>query len=380
MNYHLLTGATGLLGRYLLRDLLLADVPVAVLVRPTRKLSAEERIESIVHYWEQQLGRELPRPVTFVGDITEPDLGLDEAESSWVAQNCTALIHSAASLSFYSTGPGTEPWRSNVGGVQNVLDFCEQTGITSLHHVSTAYMCGLRHGVVLESEVDEGQQPGNDYEQSKLEAEKLVRSCPHLERLTVYRPAIIVGDSETGFTTTFHGFYVALQLSNILVKSSRANETGKFDPGVSRFTLNGDERKNLVPVDWVSAVMSHIITNPEHHGRTYHLTPRHPVTVRLVRDVLEESNGFYGATFAGPGMELEELTEIEQLFYEHISEYNSYWRDDPEFDCTNTRLAAPHLQCPHVDRSMLLRLSHAAIDVSFSWNDRPVRQLSKVPV
>ena len=53
--------------------------------------------------------------------------------------------------------------------------------------------------------------------------------------------------------------------------------------------------------------------------------------------------------------------------------YKSYWRDDPDFDCANTRRALPDLQCPHVDRTMLLRLSKAAIANRFSWKDPPVK-------
>ena len=56
MSYMLLTGATGLLGRYLLRDLTLADVPLAVVVRPTRWESAAQRIETVMARWEDGVG------------------------------------------------------------------------------------------------------------------------------------------------------------------------------------------------------------------------------------------------------------------------------------------------------------------------------------
>ena len=81
MNYHiLLTGATGLLGRYLLRDLLLADTPVAVLVRRGRRQSAAERVEAMMLSWEAMLDRELPRPHVLEGDLTKPGLGLSDDE------------------------------------------------------------------------------------------------------------------------------------------------------------------------------------------------------------------------------------------------------------------------------------------------------------
>src|SRR6185369_3339458 len=110
-----------------------------------------------------------------------------------------------------------------------------------------------------------------------------------------------------------------------------------------RLTLNGTETKNLVPVDWVSAVMSHVITHPELQKQTYHLTPRHPVTTRMIRDVLEQSAGFYGARLTGSNDRPGDASEAEALFYEHIRVYNSYWKMDPIFDRTNTEKAAPHL-------------------------------------
>lgn len=372
MNYHiLLTGSTGLLGRYLLKDLLLADVAVAVLVRPTRRETSDERVEALMGTWESKLGRNLPRPVVLSGNISEPELGLEQAGVEWVKENCDTMLHNAASLTFQSTDSEGEPWRSNILGTQNVLELCRKTEIRDFHHVSTAYVAGKRHGRVYEAELDVGQNPGNDYETSKIKAEKLVHAADFLAPPTFHRPAIIIGDSQTGFTTTFHGFYAALRLGHTLVNSPEITERGEDEFERTRLTLNGDESKNFVPVDWVSAVMTHVIMSPEHHGKTYHLTPRKPVTTRMIRDVLEDTYSFWATEFSGSG-ELENPTEIERLFYEHIQVYNSYWRDDPVFDTTNTEAAAPHLPCPDVDQEMLKRLSKVAIDMNFRWKDESV--------
>jgi thioester reductase-like protein len=381
MTYHLLTGATGLLGRYLMRDLLLAEIPLAVLVRSSRRMSAEKRVESAMATWEEKLGRDLPRPIVLEGDICEPMLGLDPWGLGWVTNHCEAVIHNAASLTFQATDGGSEPWRSNVQGTKNVLDLCQVAGIPDFHHVSTAYVCGLRQGVIRESELDVGQEFGNDYEQSKVQAEKLVRSAEHLSPPTIYRPAIIIGDSQTGFTTTFHGFYAALHLAHTLMNGNPeyfGTLNGNKAEHLTRLTLNGDESKNLVPVDWVAALITHVICDRKLHGQTYHLTPRRPVTTRIVRDVLEQANGFCSTEFFGAGAKLDAPTEVEQLFYEHIRIYNSYWRDDPTFDASNTLAAAPQLPCPEVDAEMLLRLSRTAIDMGFRWSETANRQPTEV--
>src|SRR5690242_6244788 len=103
MSYHLLTGATGLLGNYLLRDLLLKNILVAVLVRPTRKQTARQRIERGLCAWDAELGISLPRPVVLEGDIAQPDLGLDAVSLRWAQEYCSAIINNAASLTFHST-------------------------------------------------------------------------------------------------------------------------------------------------------------------------------------------------------------------------------------------------------------------------------------
>jgi thioester reductase-like protein len=365
MPYLFLTGATGLLGRYLVKDLTLAGVPLAVLVRASRKASAWHRVENVMCYWEKILGRSLARPVVLEGDITEPDLGLDARSMRWVAENCDSLLHNAASLTFHATSPASEPWRSNITGTRQVLELCRNARIRNFQHVSTAYVCGQRSGLILESDVDVGQTPSNDYEKSKLQSELMVRSADYLDSVTVHRPAIIIGDSENGYTTTYHGFYALLQAIATIAHTFNADPSGHAGV-VANFGATGRETKNLVPVDWVSAVMAHVIANPQYHGKTYHLTPQHPIPTRLIADVCEEIIGFYGVNFGGADKPKLGATEYEQLFSELISVYNSYWKDDPTFDARNTRAAAPHLPCPHVDRRLLLKLSEYAIRVNFT--------------
>ncbi len=376
MGHLLLTGATGLLGRYLMRDLMEKGIKLAVLVRPSRRKAPELRIEAAMRSWEQQLGRKLPRPVVLAGDISLPDFGLSPAQIKWAAENCTGMLHNAASLSFVTTGRDAEPWRSNVGGTQNAIEFCRQAGIRTFFHVSTAYVAGKRLGKAYENELDVGQEFGNCYEESKVEAEKVVRESNAFDSATFFRPGIIIGDSVTGMTTTYHNFYVAVNLAKSLSDhKSEKDETGLAVANQVHFNMNGNERKHLVPVDWVSAVMAHIVSQPQHHGKTYHLTPRVPITMRLIRDVLEAEVGFYGVEFYGAGDRRLESSENEDLFFQHMEVYNSYWREDPQFDTTNTQLAAPHLPCPMVDRTMLRHLTRVAITNKFSWKDPVVESM-----
>ncbi len=59
--------------------------------------------------------------------------------------------------------------------------------------------------------------------------------------------------------------------------------------------------------------------------------------------------------------------------------YRSYWRDDPEFDRTNTCAAAPHLPCPAVDKTLLRLACEFAVRSNFGW-PKPPQQIPKLDV
>src|SRR5262245_56042752 len=169
----LLTGATGLLGRYLLRNLLSRGAEVAVLARDSAAGTCYRRIDELLAWWEESLGARLPRPVVLPGDVCRPGLGLTPGARRWLGRRCAAVVHAAAHVGFRPT-PDGEPWKTNVEGTRHVLELCAEAG-APLHHVSTAFVCGDRAGPVREDELDLGQAFHNDYEKSKCEAEALVR-------------------------------------------------------------------------------------------------------------------------------------------------------------------------------------------------------------
>lgn len=366
----LLTGATGLLGRFLLRDLSAQGRTVAVLVRGSKTAGPDTRIDELIRDWREVAGVELPRPVVLQGDITSPRLGLSRSQLDWVGAHVEEVVHSAASLSFEHRAHDGEPYTSNVGGTANVLELCRTTGVSRLHHVSTAYVCGLRRGRVLETELDVGQVPGNDYERSKVESEQAVRAADCLDTLTVYRPSIIVGDLVNGFTNTFHGFYKPLRIVQPFVESflEASLESGSL---LDVLGMSGAERKNLVPVDWVSAVISRIILDPSLHGGTYHLTSTRPTSVGLICRIFErmvvemaerpKTAGRARCTTAfDPAL-------LKRLFGDQMKVYQAYWRDDPEFDVTATRRAVPDLRAPVIDEAAIRRLCRFAIETGFRW-------------
>ncbi|NDC63733.1 MAG: NAD-dependent epimerase/dehydratase family protein, partial [Planctomycetia bacterium] len=363
-QYLLVTGATGLLGSYLVRDLLLSGRRLALVVRRDRRKSPRSRVERLIRQWEQMLGVQLPRPVVLEGDLSRPLCGLDEAARRWVRRSCDEMLNNAASLTFRGSDRAAEPWLTNVTGTGHALELARDAGLRHLHHVSTAYVCGLRSGRVLEAELDVGQAFGNDYEMSKVEAEKLVRAAGFLETATIHRPSIIVGDSRTGFTSTYHGLFAALRLGHTLL--SRVVKGSTNGPALlALIGVDASAVKNFVPVDWVSAVIAHAVQTPASRGRTFHLTHPEPLSMDAVGRLVQQAVDRYSQGAAPDDPDLCDERWFAENLRTQLDVYTSYFRNDPEFDRANTLDIAGHIPCPTLDMPTLLRMARFAIEHDF---------------
>ncbi|MCA9077837.1 MAG: SDR family oxidoreductase [Planctomycetaceae bacterium] len=328
----LLTGGTGLIGRYLLADLARSRIPVAVLVRSNRNQSAAERVETILRDLERRYKRSFVRPVVLDGDLTQPNLGLDREQQNWVAANCGRVLHSAASLSFKPAAehPDGEPYRTNVEGTRRLLDFCRQAGVHEWHFVSTAYVCGIRTGVVCEDERSLDQSFANDYERSKVLAENLLSVATEVDSLTIYRPSIVV-DTDLGSSMSDKTLY-----NTFANYQTASNQFGLPAPGewMGYLGLSGEERKNVVKASWVARMIVQILRQPTLHGRTYHLTAKSGISARDIDrgfyEVLKES----GVRSRPSGVEplSEALLRLAKPF---LDVFAHHFRADPLFDQTN---------------------------------------------
>lgn len=348
-GYVLLTGATGFLGQYLLHDLMNLGVKVAVVVRPSKKLSAFERIENIMQRWEQLTGSPLPRPVLLEGDI-KADKILSDEDQAWAKNNVDAIIHNAAILKF-DGDETTEPWTTNVGGTQNVVQLAQDIAVDNLQYVSTAYVCGIQNGRALETSLDNSQQFRNIYERSKFVAEKVIRESG-IPNITVFRPAVIVGDSENGFTCSYHGLYVYLRLMAMLIPQQARDENGVAITPI-KLPIRGDEKRNLVPVNWVSEIITSLSVNPDAWGNTFHLAPRTAMTPKALIDYCYDYFNSAGVEYCGPGIGNAQPSEFGANYMENTDVYQAYDTSDPEFDTTNLMRFVPDNPCPEIDRETI---------------------------
>ena len=406
MSYLLLSGPTGLLGEYLLKDLLLANVNVAVLCRPAPGVQARDRIEDLISRWEAMLGFVLPRPVVIHSDITQPRAGISDIDLEWIRKYCDSFLHNAASLTFDANRADGEPWRSNLHGSENAIEVCKLCGIENVFHVSTAYVCGRRIGKVLETELDCGQAFATEYEASKC-ASELAWQEAAFTNLTILRPAIIVGDSENGYTSTYHGFYAPLKsLAALLAQIGKKGDSAEevpIGPMLAALGLTGTETKNFVPVDWVSRWIALIVSAPQAWNSVYHLTPDHRVKAIdvalamqkslkrffLRKSLVEEANpsvkptashGQQDVPSSGVGT-ADKWALLGNTFAEQVSSYQEYWRDDPEFDASNRiRFASTKpnldLSCPILAPDLLEKLCDFALEHGFGWPKRRIVAVS----
>ena len=305
--------------------------------------------------WESLSGAPISRPVCLEGDVTAPNLGLCSDARKWLARHCNRVIHSAAVLKFVEPDRHEDPWKTNLGGTRRTLELCRKLGLRDFHYVSTAYVCGRRQGVISETELEMGQTFRNDYEHSKYLAERLVRNDDFIAPATIYRPAVIAGDSQTGYTNTYHGINVYMRLLSRLMSVVQPDSDGRRHAPL-RLAVQGDERRNVVPVDWVSKVICHLIDHPAAHGRTFHLAPRIPITARKFFDVAYRFFDAYGIQFCGTNWKHDEdSTLFEKAFLRQGTLYKDYELTDPQFGRTNLNHFAGHLPCPVIDDSILDR-------------------------
>lgn len=359
-KYLLLTGATGFIGQYVLERLLKQQVPVVIIARGSSEQSANDRIMAIVKGLEERSGQELPKPICFTGDLTKEDLGLDDFALDWFTENCGRVLHNAASIRFHCNGDREkDPWLSNFTGTQNVVDLCRQSAITEFHHVSTAYVCGNRRDTVFESDLIHDTGYANDYQESKNETEQFLRAQDFLTSKTFYRPALVVGDSRDGYTSApDFGLYHYMQFNWQIIKQLReAGAEGYIDLPF-RLQLTGNERRNIVTVDWIADAILHILLRPELHNETYHLTPQVSVTSREVVEGFGKYFNYGGIDFIGDKeVDTSDQTDFERMFYDYTSTFEAYWDDEPVFDRSNTdRALGEALPTPPIDAECMHRL------------------------
>jgi short-subunit dehydrogenase len=252
MNYFV-TGATGFIGRNLVKRLLQREGTVYALVRA----GSRGRLEELRTAW----GPDGARVVPIAGDLSMPGLGVSEEDLLTLRGEVDHFFHLAA---IYDMTAGSEAQEiANVEGTRHAVELAGAIEAGCFHQVSSIAAAGLYKGEWREDMFEEAEKlDTHPYFRTKHESERVVREdCPRPWR--VYRPGIVVGDSRTGEIDKVDGPYYFFKL---LQQARRVLPS--WLPAVG---IEGGEI-NIVPVDFVTDAIDHIAHQPDLDGQTFSLT------------------------------------------------------------------------------------------------------------
>jgi thioester reductase-like protein len=262
---YFVTGATGFIGSRLVERLLdKRQGKIYVLVREASK----PRLDDLIERWSVVGGSSTAsRIVPVVGDLRRPLLGVEKEQVAELRGKVTHFFHLAAVYDM--TAPAERNTAVNVGGTTHAVELARAIDAKHLHHVSSIAVAGTYRGVFEEDMFDEGQRLPSPYHRTKFESERIVREQPYIP-WRVYRPGIVVGDSQTGEMEKVDGpyyFFKAIQRMRHLLPEW-VPLVG-LDLGYT----------NVVPVDWVAGALEHIAHEPDLDGRAFSLTDPRPQRV-----------------------------------------------------------------------------------------------------
>ena len=262
---YFVTGATGFIGRRLVKTLLARrGSTVHFLLRE----ESAAKLPELLAYWGVGKARALP----VYGDLTSKKLGVSAEDIKRLKGQIDHVYHLAA---VYDLAADEESQvEVNVDGTRSLVEFAQAIDAGHVHHVSSIAAAGLYEGVFREDMFEEAEELDHPYFMTKHESERIVRKACR-RPWTVYRPAMVVGDSTTGEMDKIDGpyyFFKPIQrLRQIL------------PPWMPSVGLEGG-RVNIVPVDFVVSALDHISHQKDLAGRCFHLVD--PVGYR-VGDVLD---------------------------------------------------------------------------------------------
>ena len=257
-----LTGSTGYLGSYLVAGLFREhQEKLNLLVRAKTEQEARERL------WQSlQLHFEFPefleylnaRVHIFRGDLTSERFGLGDDEYHALVDSTDSILHCAASLNRKSE---KQCLNVNLRGSLEVIQLARRAqnrhGLRRYSHVSTVAVAGKRQNEVVteDAAIDWERSDYDPYARTKKFCEYMVHQLlpdvPH----TIFRPAIVMGDSRRPETTQFDMVQAFDMLARLPV-----------------LPLRPDDKIDIVPANYVGGAIVKIHQMEKPSYRIYHLS------------------------------------------------------------------------------------------------------------
>jgi len=338
----LLTGLTGEVGSALAPRLQLKE-KVFGLVRNGKMRAKNGEIQ------------EIPIGQIIDGDIlNEKNCGISTADIDFLKnQKIDKIVHAAGSVKF-DEEVSNETWKTNFMGTKNVLSLAKELKVEEFHFLSTAYAPLQR----------------NPYEKSKAAAEDMVKksTMPY----SIYRLSIIIGDTRTGYTKGFNGYYGFFagpyRIAKRIRKKKNSNEKVELPIYID---CSFESTANLIPVDWATKILSKLI-NLGCRNETFHITHPNPPKVKWVMEEGFRTIGIKGIQYndhrnSQPEQTDRRLKVIQKAVNKELKRYRPYVTEEKKFSLENTRnyLGRKYEDPPQITSELLTMLLKFAIKRNF---------------
>ena len=268
--HYFVTGATGFIGKRLVKKLL--ERKGAVVHFLMRKESAD-KVTDLRAYWGVGPARAIP----VFGDLKNKKLGVGSEDIRKLKGTVDFIYHLAA---VYDLDADEESQVAvNVDGTRNAVEFAKAIDAKHFHHVSSIAAAGLYEGVFREDMFEEAENYDHPYFMTKHQSEGIVRKDCKVP-WSVFRPAMVVGDSTTGEMDKIDGPYYFFKLIQRLRQM--------LPPWMPTVGLEGG-RINIVPVDFVVQALNVISHQTGVAGRCYHLVDPQGYRVGDVLDIFSRA-------------------------------------------------------------------------------------------
>jgi nucleoside-diphosphate-sugar epimerase len=360
----LVTGATGFVGRAIVRHLLASGRAVVALARARAGEVARDRVAAALQMSAGAEGLEVVE-----GELGPTGCGLGAADGRRLRHTVQAVIHCAGDTSFFPEDIAR--FRAgHIDGPNHLMRALAGGRLRRWTQLSTAYVCGKRGGRVLESEDDVGQEFRNPYERVKLEAEGAVRAATAalgLE-LSVLRPSIVVGEAPaTAGGTPANLFFDFIRMLAALARHADGA------PVPLRIAAAPGAPFNIVPVEYVAAAAVALADDPAAAGGSFHLVVSDPPAQTAMLAMMTAPLGLRGLSVVESAA-LSAPSPLEQLVARMLAPYREYLEQDVRFDDTRARrlldargmppaALSPPVVARLIDRALATERATSPVDV-----------------
>jgi thioester reductase-like protein len=244
MKHVLITGVTGIVGSAI-APLFLNDsnTHVYLLIRVKAGESAQERLKKLWDFW----GNDIIAPdantrLTIItsNHLDQAQLGLEASAYDMLVKNLTHIIHCAGSINLNM--PDEIAKKNTYLITEQIVQLAKEASayhFKKLDYVSTVGVAGKNISPVPEQLLPDVTEFQNNYEKYKAHAERLLFNQALPFAITLHRPSMVVGHSQTGKIISFKGVYYLISFF-----------AGEFTYGI--VPRIKDIAMDMIPVDYVA--------------------------------------------------------------------------------------------------------------------------------